>query len=87
MARNDPMTTVCKLVADARRAGQGFGPFLARGGDRGLFFNAGGDGVFLHDDDLDALAADGYLSVWRDAERNGQVTILERAIRECGDPR
>ena len=85
MTSTDAMITLCRLVDDAKRAGGGFGPFLARrGAPGGLYFNAGGEGAFLGDEDLDALAEDDYVDVIRDLRGDGTVTILDRAIRECG---
>jgi hypothetical protein len=83
MAGHDATATLCDLVAAAQRAGRVFGPIPAVAGGDGLTLNAGGDGVFLHDDDLAALEADGYIAVRQDHGGDGQVTVLRRAIGEC----
>ena len=83
MTRNDATAILCDLVATAQRAGRVFGPIAAVAGAGGLTFDAGGDGVFLRDDDLAALEAGGYIAVRQDHGGDGQVTILRRALEEC----
>ena len=87
MARNDHKRALCDLIARVQGGGRGLGPFGATAGGGGLTVNTGGGGAFLRDGDVAALEAGGYIVVSRDRRGDGRVTVLKRAVDECGGAR
>ena len=86
MAHRDPKQALCDVVAAAQRGG-GIGPFAAVATAGGLAINTGGGGSFLADDDVAALEAAGYVAVSRDLRGNARLTLLQKAVQECGPRR